>query len=370
MKIVHVVEPFATGVNTFIHELVFGMPDHEHIIIHGERDDNRELEQIKLEYNKKATFIKWQNAQREINLRLDYKAYFELKKILKQIDFDILHLHSSKAGIIGRYIGLTCGFKKIIYTPNAASFLRTDISPKKKRVYQLIEKLANRFHSKIISSSRSEFNAYKGIGVKSKIIQNGVTISREEKKTPLIKNTFKIVICGKITIQKNPAFFNRIAKFFENDDDVSFTWIGDGELRHLLTSKNITITGWCSKKEVFEHLEESDIYLSSSSWEGLPLASIEALAFGLPLVMNRCFGNTDLVTPNVNGFLFDSKEQAIEYIEHLKDNKEKYDLLSNTSLKMYRRHYDNYRCALEYEQLYIAISRIPVKKKKLKIVNG
>ena len=64
----------------------------------------------------------------------------EPKKILKQTDFDILHLHSSKAGIIGRYIGLICGFKKIIYTPNAASFLRTDISPKKKRAYQLIEK--------------------------------------------------------------------------------------------------------------------------------------------------------------------------------------------------------------------------------------
>ena len=104
MVVVHVIEPFATGLNTFLQELVFSMPDFDHIIIHGERKDTREIEEIKSEYKGEVTFIKWQNSQREIKPIQDRKAYLELKEILKSIDYDILHLHSSKAGVLGQLL--------------------------------------------------------------------------------------------------------------------------------------------------------------------------------------------------------------------------------------------------------------------------
>ncbi|NQY68607.1 MAG: glycosyltransferase [Flavobacteriales bacterium] len=352
MVIVHVVEPFATGINTFIQELVFGIPNHEHYIVHGERDDTRAIEEIKKEYLGKAQFIKWKNAQREISIIKDFKAYVELNSILKKIDFDVLHLHSSKAGIIGRFIGFTKGYNQIVYTPNAASFLRTDITETQRNLFRRVEKTASRFNTNIISSSRSEYRAYKELGINTRIIQNGTTIPQEIRVNNNGHKKFNIVICGKITIQKDPVFFNRIAKFFGNDPSISFTWIGDGELKHTLTSKNINITGWCSKSDVFEHLRKADLYLSTSSWEGLPIASIEALAFGLPLLMNKCFGNSDMITPGVNGFLFDSREIAIEYIEYLKNDIAQYKLLSEKSVKMYERHFNKYRCAIDYEQLY------------------
>ena len=354
MIVCHVVEPFATGINTFIHELVHGMPDYEHIVIHGERKDTREIEALKKEYSGNVKFIKWENAHRDISLKWDIRAFFELRKKLKKIDFDVLHLHSSKAGVLGRLIGFFDGYKNVVYTPNGASFLRKDISKSKIRHYQKIENFFSKFNCTIVSSSVSEQNAHADIDIKTKVIQNGVLVNRTIEKREK-NNVFNIITCGKITIQKNPAFLNEIASFFKNDKEVSFTWIGEGELRSELS--NVNITGWCSKEEVFNHLSKADLYLSTSSWEGLPLAGIEAMAFGVPLLMNECVGNNDLVNRGINGYIFDSRIKAIEDIEYLKHNPDILQKLSDNSLKMYERHYNNFRCAKDYDDLYKAIRR-------------
>jgi glycosyltransferase involved in cell wall biosynthesis len=361
MIIAHVVEPFATGINTFIHELVFGMPHYEHYIIHGERKDVRKIEAIKKEYFGKATFIKWENAHRDINVVMDIKACVELNTILKKIDFDIIHLHSSKAGVLGRLISFINGYKNVVYTPNGASFLRKDIPQNKVAGYERIERVFSRLNGKVISSSESEHKAHSKLGIKSKIIQNGVLVDRSirvERKSA----RFNIVTCGKITIQKNPSLLNEIAGFFKNDPDISFKWIGDGELKHELT--NVEVTGWCSKKGVYGHLSQADLYISTSSWEGLPLAGIEAMAFGLPLLMNDCDGNRDIVNSGINGYVFDSRIKAIEDIEYLKESKSILKFLGESSLKMYERHYNNFRCAKDYDELYNAFYR------KAKIANA
>lgn len=354
MTVIHVVEPFATGINTFIHELVFGMPEYKHYIIHGEREDTRAIEEIKKEYSEKATFIKWKFAHRNINLTKDIRASIQLHKILKGLEFDVLHLHSSKAGVIGRFISSLNRYKNVIYTPNGASFLRKDIPASKVSQYERIERNFSRFNAKIVSSSESEHKEHNKREIKSKIIQNGVKVSNEDFEISRQKG-LNIVTCGKITIQKNPAFLNQIAAFFKNDPLINFTWIGDGELKDVLT--NVKVTGWCSKKEVYKHLSEANLYLSTSSWEGLPLAGIEAMAFGLPLLMNDCVGNRDIVNSGINGYLFNTKIKAIEDIEFLKGNESIIDFLSQSSLKMYNRHYNNYRCANEYNELYQAVYR-------------
>ncbi len=356
MVIVHVTEPFATGINTFLQELIFSMPEYEHIIIHGERDDTRDINEIKFEYKGKVKFIKWEHAHREISIVKDIKAYFHLRKILKSIDFDVLHLHSSKAGVLGRCIGLKRKYKNIVYTPNAASFLRTDISKLKRKVYTLIEKFSNLSGAQIVSSSNSEYVAYKNIGIQSKIIQNGVTISKENQEIESQDGNFNIVFCGKVTVQKNPELFNEIALFYKDIPNVKFYWIGDGEMKESLTSDNIQITGWQKKNFIYSILAKSDLYLSTSSWEGLSIATIEASAFGLPLVLSRCVGNQDMVLKDYNGFLFSSKAEAIERIEILRNNKGQKDQISQNSKTNYNKQFGNYRCGLEYKKLYLEIT--------------
>jgi len=364
MTIIHVVEPFATGINTFLQELVFSMPHYKHIIVHGERKDCREIEKIKAEYNGKARFVKWKHVKREIHLIKDLKAFFELKKILKNYSYDVLHLHSSKAGVLGEFIRKDASCRTAVYTPNAASFLRTDISKVEKMFYKWIEKAIHSKNTVVVSSCNSELEEYKKLSIKTRKIKNGVTIIPKSKAIIKDKEVFNVVFCGKITVQKDPDFFNQIASYFKDDDRISFTWIGDGELKEALGSPNIKITGWCSKKNVYNILENADLYLSTSSWEGLSLATIEALAFGLPLVLNKCSGNEDVVTEGVNGYLFKTKEKAIDYIEFLRTHSNKMVQISENSTTIYERHYNNYRCGLEYEQLYIALQRINEKSKK------
>jgi len=358
MTIIHVVEPFATGINTFLQELVFGMPNYEHIIVHGEREGCREIDKIKSEYSGKASFVQWENVGREINPLKDIKAFLELKKILKNYKYDVLHLHSSKAGVLGAFIRRNANCKTVVYTPNAASFLRTDISKAKKTFYTWIEKAIHSKNTVVVSSCNSELEEYEKLGIKTKKIQNGVTILGNGKVTAKDDGVFNVVFCGKITVQKNPILFNQIASYFKNDSKISFTWIGDGEMKEVLSSENITITGWCSKEDVYSALEKADLYLSSSSWEGLSLATIEALSFGLPLVLNKCCGNQDIVTEGVNGYLFHTKEKAVDYIEYLRSHTKKREQISANSIDIYQRHYNNFRCGLEYEQLYLALQRL------------
>lgn len=352
MIIVHVLEPFATGINTFIHELVSSMPEHEHIIIHGERKDNRNINEIKQEYEGKATFVKWENAQREIRLIKDFKAFLELKKTLKSIKFDVLHLHSSKAGILGRLIAFFSGYKKVVYTPNAASFLRTDISPNKRKLYAWIEKLSSKIKATVVSSSKSEYDEYKKIGINTIVIPNGVTISPYSFRKLDKNKTFNIVFCAKITTQKSPQLFNKIASQFVANPNVKFTWLGGGEQSHLLTSSNINITDWNSKKEVHDVLKESDLYLSTSSWEGLSLSTIEALAFGLPILLRNCVGNVDFIKSQEDGFLFETVQKAVDCINKLSSNTELYEKMSAQSLKNYIENYSNHKCGLAYKKIY------------------
>ena len=355
MKIVHVVEPLDTGINTFIHELVCGMPDNDHIVIHGIREDGRALDEMMAEYPGNCRFIHWKNAQREINFSSDFKALAELKKLLREIDFDVLHLHSSKANILGRIAALRVGHKGVVYTPNAASFLRTDISKSKKNFFKRLEKFAARLPGKIISSSKSEQRAYSSLGIHTKIIQNGVRVDIPEVDNLNISEEVVIATCGKITVQKNPKRFNEIAKFFENDPRVRFKWIGDGDFREALSSSNIEITGWKSRDDVFKELMTSKMYLSVSLWEGLSLAVIEAMALGKPLLLSDCPGNVDLVVNGVNGYVYRSKEQVIERIQWLIENPEVLERISINSRNMYVRHYSSYRCANEYNNLYKAV---------------
>ena len=364
MTIVHVVEPFATGINTFLQELVFSMPDCIHVIVHGERKDCREIGKIKSEYNNKAVFVKWPFVKREIDLIQDLRALYELKKILKTYSYDILHLHSSKAGVLGKLVGHNSLCKTVVYTPNAASFLRTDISKQKRRLYKWIEKVIHSKNTVVVSSCNSELEEYDKLRIKTIKIENGVTISPRERVLVKKEGSFNIVFCGKITVQKDPVLFNLIASYFKDDSKITFTWIGDGELKDTLSSENINITGWCSKDEVYEILQTADLYLSTSSWEGLSLATIEALSFGLPLVLNECSGNQDIVRVGVNGYLFKTKEKAIDYIEYLRNNKERLIKISENSTKIYKTYYNNYRCGLEYEQLYIALKRVGIRKRR------
>jgi glycosyltransferase involved in cell wall biosynthesis len=351
MKVVHVIEPFASGINTFVHEIVMGNPQFEHTIVYGKRNGLQNIDSILKSYDDRVRFIPWKYAQREVSFIKDLKALITLIKILKSVKIDVLHLHSSKAGVLGRIAACFIGQKIVVYTPNAVAFLRTDISAIKKRVFRCIERLTALLSGVIISSSRSEFQALYELGISSKIINNGVTTVVDKVNTT--PNIFLISMVGNITIQKNPELFNKIASAFIGQKNIEFLWVGDGEMKNVLTSSNIEVTGWLDKHEVLKKLSKSYFYLSTSSWEGLSLAGIEAMSFGLPMLVKKCVGNVNLVQDGFNGFVFNELNEAVSYISKLIQDKELYNTLAIGAKERYELKYKGELVAANYRKLYL-----------------
>lgn len=328
MKIVHVVECFAGGVFSFLSNLTNELNKEEYIVIYGINRDNTPSN-FKEKFPRNTKFIPWENAGRSLNPLKDLKALWELYIILKGIEnIDIIHLHSSKAGFLGRIVSFLLGkSNKTIYTPHAISFLRLDVSPKKRKIFIWMEKFASFFGGKIVACSQSEKEAIEKQGIKNvTFINNGIKPLQVKKKVNT-SDKITIISVGRLSIQKNPKLFNEIALEFVDNTNIQFVWCGDGELKAELTAPNIDCTGWIERKELENYLANADIYLSTSLWEGLPLSVLEAMSIGLPVVLSNCVGNKDLVENN--GFLYNNKIEAIKYINKLlKENIFKLGIIS------------------------------------------
>lgn len=348
MKILHVIECFSGGVYDFVRDFIDETPNYNHSILYGKREGLKD--NFQEDFKKNVNFILWENARREISIKNDFLALKELMSLLKKEKFDVIHLHSSKAGFLGRVAAkLNNQQNKVIYTTHGISFLRKDISNKKLQLYILLEKIGNLCGRKTIACSRSEAEFIQSKGIKCSYINNGIKLKNKEIEI-LKKNTeeLKIVTVGRITTQKNPKLFNAIAENFIKNKNIKFIWIGEGELKEQLSSKNIKITGWLSQEEVQQQLRKTDIYLSTSSWEGLSLAVLKAMENSLPLVLSDCVGNINLVEEDYNGFLFKTKEKAIEKINFLIKDKEKIKELGENSYLLLKKEFDIQNMVVKY----------------------
>lgn len=349
MKVLHIVECFGGGVYDFIKNLTDDMDEYEVTILYGDRGELRE--NFKDDFKKNIKFIKWENAQREISLSKDIKALFEVIKVLKKEKYNVIHLHSSKAGFLGRVAAKVVGqSKNVIYTTHGISFLRQDISNTKLKLFILLEKIGEICGGQTIACSKSEAEFIKSKGIACEYINNGIKIDENFVRQPKKDDVIRIINVGRITEQKNPKLFNEIAKEFIDTPKIKFIWVGEGEDRKLLSSENIEITGWLSQEQVKERLKEVDIYLSTSKWEGLSLAILQAMNYELPLILSNCVGNVDLVEEEINGFTFENIEKIANKVEHKdiflkrgKDSKriliEKYNI--ENMIKNYRSKYQN-----------------------------
>lgn len=352
MRIVHATEAFEGGVIEFLRCLTNATPDIEHTIIYGR---HRFYEKAKPSFPASVKFIAWNDIETNISPLKDIKALNNLIKILKkEKPFDVLHLHSAKANILGRIAAKRLGIKKVIYAPHGATFLRQDVSVFTRNIFATIEKVVSIFPAKVVGVSKSEAEAYHKIGMKADYVNNGKYFPQHPLKK-IDDSVLNIVTTGRAMKQKNPALFNEIASAFVNNSNVKFTWIGDGNQRNLLSSSNITITGWVPHTQVEKYLSEANLYISTALWEGLSYAVLEAMSMHLPLLLSNCPGNADLVVNNVNGFLFNTPQQAIDFIHHYLNQKKLLQQHGEASLNMLQTTFNVERMADGYRKVYTSL---------------
>lgn len=324
MKVVHVIEALGGGVYTYFKDLSAFFGDDEiskkintTIIYSGNRKEI-DPEKIEAEFSKGVSLIKI-DMVRNLSPIKDFRSIIKLTKELRKIKPDVIHLHSSKAGVLGR---VACLFlfkkKKVFYTPHGYSFLRTDISHLSRKVYWNIEKYSQQlFGGTTVACGDSEYEIAKKMG-QSKLVRNGINIKEVHRYLNKSQNqTLTIGIAARITEARNPKLFNEIALRFP---DYNFVWIGDGELNTLITAPNIRITGWfMQRNDVLKEINALDIYIQTSLWEGLPIAVLEAMAMKKPVLATNSIGNKDVVSHNETGFLFNDINELGDYIGILKN---------------------------------------------------
>jgi glycosyltransferase involved in cell wall biosynthesis len=302
------------------------MPDDIHIIIHGERKKEIAASEVKKIFpQKNIRFIKWRSAQRSVHPLKDFMAFSELYKLLRRLKkkglVDAVHLHSSKSGLLGRAACRMAGIDNVFYTPNGAPFLSGKNSLAN-YFYQQLERIGHGLGGTVICCSESELGAYKKIGIKAQYVNNGIAVHQHPQSADFgQKQTFRIITSGRIVAQKNPYLFNIIATYFQEFEDFEFIWAGDGTERSALTANNITITGWLPTQEVKSLVAQADIYLSTSVYEGLSFAVLEALALKKPMLLTNCIGNRDVVKSGLNGDLFTNETEAIIKLLHFYNNR-------------------------------------------------
>lgn len=270
-------------------------------------------------FDKRIHLIEVKNFGREINIFRELKAIGEVKQIAKNIQPDIIHLHSSKAGVIGR-IAFSGKDIPVFYTPHGYSFLMQSYSPVKRKVFKFIETICARRNCTTICCSEGEYRESLKITKHATYVNNAVDTDRLRNVIKKVKRTvghpFTIFTLGRICYQKNPQLFNQIA---ERMPEVYFLWIGDGELREELKSNNIEITGWIDREKALELSVNADVFLLTSLWEGLPISLLESMYMKKPCVVNNVIGNNNVIHNGDNGFVCDTLNDFVEAIQKIKN---------------------------------------------------
>lgn len=300
----------------------------EIILIHGNRYDEIFKEDIPWLKEKGIKVMNIPSLVRSLNPREDMKAYCQISKIIKEEQPDIVHCHSSKAGIIGRAAAKRRRVKKVFYTPHGYSFQADEFSPLKRRLFTFIEREASRHATTMtftVSEGEKQLAIDKGIDrpCKFDVIYNGlpdIQIKKGKLRSFLGLNEEDMVIgnCARISVEKNVDLFVTIAKkYLKYHPDAHFVWIGDGENLDYYQKihSHIHFIGFrCDSEEL---VADFDVFLTTSLHEGLPYSLIEAMRAEVPVVASDVAGNNEVVIPGVNGYLYplDDVDEAVQSIE-------------------------------------------------------
>jgi len=255
---------------------------------------------------------------RNINPIYDVIAFIKIYRYIKKEGFDIVHTHSPKASILGRWAAYFAGVKNIIYTAHGLPFHKF-MNPFAYWFFLFLEKITAKITRKIIVVSRSD----KAICSKNKICQQdkislihyGIDIDKFINSPREKKESHNVITISSLKKQKGIFDFLRVAKSLSEElPQLKFFIIGDGPLRKkvqrtiskMALEDVVMLQGFDENVDKF--LKKAKVFLLTSLWEGLPIALIEALAWGVPVVVSDTGGVNDILENDKGGFIIRPKD--------------------------------------------------------------
>lgn len=258
------------------------------------------------------TVYSLKNLVRDVSPVQDLSAYLELKQVLKEVSPDLVTVHSSKAGFLGRFAASSLGIP-VLFTVHGWSF--TDGIPLIRRyIFRLLERWAASKSDKIITVS--EFDRQLGLNT---------LLLREDQIITIYNGMYDINPEWKAkhgTKQVDePVHIVKVARFDMQKDHMSLLdavsglryfhlhFIGDGPQMELVKKRvdelNLSgqVTFYGQSDHVKEILSKADIFVLTSHWEGFPLSTLEAMRAQLPVIVSDVGGASEAVEEGVTGYI-------------------------------------------------------------------
>lgn len=317
MKIIHLIEATATGTLSMASLLANAQAKvgNEVVVVYSSRPETPE--NLLYHFDNGVHLKKIQMYKPKEKLW----CLAELRALMRTERPDVVFMHSSFAGFLGRLAALfILPDTRFFYLPHCISFMRQDVGRLKKLLFITFEWFAAAKKADYVACSQSERRAILAAVPfrPCHLVENAIDFAN----IPVPKNFSAerarvVVTVGQIRPQKGPDVFANIAREVRKiDSTVEFLWVGDGDpvLRTELEAAGVRVIGWVPKSQVWEYLGNARLYLSTALWEGMPVSLIEASCAGLPIVASGCAGNIDVVEHGRTGWLFQEPAEASRYI--------------------------------------------------------
>lgn len=285
-------------------------------------------------------------------------SYKIMKKICSTTNYEIVHCHSPIGGIIARFAcrELRKNGTKVIYTAHGFHFFKG--APIKNWViYYMAERISANFTDLLITINREDyknaqkFNAKKieyvpGIGIDVQQIKStSIDIVEKRSEFGFKEEDFIIFTAGQLSKRKNQEVLIKALATIDNKR-VKLLICGLGELEEYLMElvkqlgleSRVHLAGY--RRDVVELLHMVDCFAFPSLQEGLPVALMESMAAGLPVVCSQIRGNVDLIENEVNGYIVhpDDINGFTEAFNKIISNEIIKIGMSNNNLKMVKKY--------------------------------
>lgn len=312
--------------------------EHEVIVASGEGDGK-----MWTMLDSKVKRIHCKHLKRELSPINDLRTLFDFYSLCRKYKPDIIHLHSSKAGMLGR---MAFPSKKVIYTVHGFDSIRLVY-----RKFLPIERFMQRYCKAIVGVSKydEKWLKYEGIIRNVCVIYNGVNkLEKKIPQLPFMELKRKNILCiARLSPQKRTDLFLEVASLLP---EYNFIWIGN---QHAVDehTQNVYFLGNIPNASVYNQI--ADLFILPSNYEGLPMVIIEAMSYGCPIVASNVGGISEIVRNGQNGYVVnnDAKEFS-EKIRDILEDEEKHSKFSENSYHLFQEQLTVQKMVESYVELY------------------
>lgn len=252
-------------------------------------------------------------------IRNNIIVYKQLKRLMTDINFNLIHCHTPMGGAMARLVAQKTHTRPVFYTAHGFHFYK-GAPVLNWLIYYPVEKLLSRFTDVLITINKEDCERAKNFHARGTMYIPGVGIDTNQfHQIPINRSTKRkemgisdqqtvILSVGELSKRKNyETALNAFASV--NDSNAIYLICGKGLLENKLKdmarilgiSDRVRFLGY--RTDILEIMKCADIFLFPSYQEGLPMALMEAMVAGLPVVCSRIRGNIDLIIHKEGGYL-------------------------------------------------------------------